>query len=71
MRDSLIYRIYGFKCKRPAKLPREKSKLVVTRKIESIHYHHHGPKIPNLNIQIPNNIQIRMSNDPNILVTYL
>ena len=50
---------------------RETSKLVITSKIESIHYHHHGPKIPNLNIQIPNNIQIQKSDDPNILSTYL
>jgi hypothetical protein len=40
-------------------------------KIEAIRYHRYGPKISNPNTQIPNNIQIRKSNDPNILPTYL
>jgi hypothetical protein len=39
--------------------------------VEAIHYHHNRLKIPNTNTQIPNNIQIRNSNDPNILVSCL
>jgi hypothetical protein len=38
---------------------------------DGVPYHHHRYKISNRNIQIPNNIQIRKSNDLNILVIYL
>jgi hypothetical protein len=41
---------------------KENSKLIITQ---------YWPKIPNPNTQIPNNIQIRKSNDQNIRVTYL
>ena len=39
--------------------------------IEAIHDYRTIHKIPNYNTQIPKNIQIRKSNDPNILMTYL
>jgi hypothetical protein len=45
--------------------------MIIAQKIEAIHYHHYRPNISNPNTQIANNIQIRKSNDPNILVTYL
>ena len=45
--------------------------MIIAQKIEAIHYHHDKPKISNPNTQIANNIQIKKSNDPNILATYL